>query len=226
MNVISVFLMGLDAKKYPPFSTEWLKETYTRRGYAQPVTDADEAALYEHALNFFDQFIKEAAQRGLTLRHRLDAQSVAWAVHQERTSVGPIIEPPVEPTPDLNALAEDLLLSRRVPARNRNLPQREAPSHLPRPARHGQDLRRPRPGETYLAGSEGGVTLVQFHPSYAYEDFVQGFRPKESDSSQLRFALTDGPLVRAAKAGRRLIAGREALPHHRRNQPGQPGQRY
>ena len=111
MNVISVFLMGLDAKKYPPFSTEWLKETYTRTGYDQPVTDADEAALYEHALNFFDQFIKEAAQRGLTLRHRLDAQSVAWAVHQERTSVGPIIEPPVEPTPDLNALAEDLLLS-------------------------------------------------------------------------------------------------------------------
>ena len=27
-----------------------------------------------------------------------------------------------------------------------------------------------------LAGSEDRVTLVQFHPSYAYEDFVRGFR--------------------------------------------------
>ena len=26
---------------------------------------------------------------------------------------------------------------------------------------------------TFLAGSDGQVTLVQFHPSYAYENFVQ-----------------------------------------------------
>ena len=90
MNVISIFLMGLDARKYPPFRTEWLKKAYTRTGYDQPLAGADEAALYEHALNFFNQFIEEAKQRGLTLRHRLDAQSVAWAIHQERTTTKPI----------------------------------------------------------------------------------------------------------------------------------------
>ena len=46
------------------------------------------------------------------------------------------------------------------------------------------------------------MTLVQFHASYAYEDFVQGYRPVLGDNQQPGFALTDGPLIRAAEAAR------------------------
>ena len=41
----------------------------------------------------------------------------------------------------------------------------------------------------------GRMNLVQFHPSYAYEDFVRGFRPKNTDSGQVGFTLQDGPLI-------------------------------
>ena len=51
----------------------------------------------------------------------------------------------------------------------------------------------------FLAGSDQHVTLIQFHPSYAYEDFVQGYRPTLTDEGQAAFALRDGPLVQATK---------------------------
>ena len=51
----------------------------------------------------------------------------------------------------------------------------------------------------FLAESDQHVTLVQFHPSYAYEDFVQGYRPTLTDQGQAGFALRDGPLVQTAR---------------------------
>ena len=64
----------------------------------------------------------------------------------------------------------------------------------------------PGTGKTYvaqklaecLARSPDRVTIVQFHPSYAYEDFVQGFRPT-LDQGQAVFQLSEGPLLQAAK---------------------------
>lgn len=72
----------------------------------------------------------------------------------------------------------------------------------------------PGTGKTYvarklarhLAGSgddtAGRVRLVQFHPSYAYEDFVQGFRPKQLAGGQVGFELRKGPLLEIAEKAR------------------------
>ena len=52
-----------------------------------------------------------------------------------------------------------------------------------------------------LSGSKERVRLVQFHPSYAYEDFVQGYRPAPV-SGQPGFELRNGPLLEAAERAR------------------------
>jgi 5-methylcytosine-specific restriction protein B len=46
----------------------------------------------------------------------------------------------------------------------------------------------------HLAGGEQAVKLVQFHPSYTYEDFFEGYRPRPSAGGQLTFELRPGPL--------------------------------
>ena len=65
----------------------------------------------------------------------------------------------------------------------------------------------PGTGKTYVAKSiaewckahGGGYQIVQFHPSYSYEDFVEGFRPTLTEGGQAGFKLTEGPLRRIAK---------------------------
>lgn len=52
----------------------------------------------------------------------------------------------------------------------------------------------------FLAGEEHGdhVKTVQFHPSYAYEDFFEGYRPAKTQGDNVGFSLEPGPLRRIA----------------------------
>lgn len=66
----------------------------------------------------------------------------------------------------------------------------------------------PGTGKTYLAqaladhfsGSGGSSELVQFHPSYTYEDFFEGYRPVLGVSGKVEFEVKSGPLRRIAEA--------------------------
>ena len=188
MNVMSVLLMGLDVEKYPPFRITLFDEAYKRTGYEQPEKSADEAALYDHALGFLDRFIKEAKDRELMLRHRLDAQSVVWAIKDSGDGIiieddeteGDVQTPLSDPwTPaNIEALAENLLWEPRSKLQdiiNGLKDKRQVIFQGP-----------PGTGKTYVAKRiaehcqkhGGDFQIVQFHPSYSYEDFVEGFRPR------------------------------------------------
>ena len=216
MNVISCLLMALDPELYPPFMVSLFDDAYKRTGYEARASDADEAAYYEHALGFLDRFTEEARSRGLPVRHRLDAQSLVWKVpYQEREES----QQAARLAQELEELNEEKDAETHSSSLRFHLSLDDLAEALFLPTaflREINDLLTdkrqvifqgpPGTGKTYvaqqlanhLAGDKNRVTFVQFHPSYAYEDFVRGFRPK-LENDQSGFELVDGPLIQAAK---------------------------
>jgi 5-methylcytosine-specific restriction protein B len=67
----------------------------------------------------------------------------------------------------------------------------------------------PGTGKTFVASHlashlarRDNIRMVQFHPSYSYEDFFEGFRPTGAEGGQLQFELRAGPLRRISDAAR------------------------
>ena len=201
LNVASGLLMGLDAHEYPPFAYRLFNRAYDRTGYGRAQKGADEVALYKHALAFLDRFIEEASKRDLKLRDRLDAQSVVWAIRRpddgEDEDEDEDQDGPWSPA-NIESLSTKLLWQT---------------SDLQKIIDGLQDKKQaifqgpPGTGKTYVAkriaehcrDHGGDFKIVQFHPSYSYEDFVEGFRPTLTAGGQAGFKLTEGPLRRIAE---------------------------
>ena len=135
-------------------------------------------------------------------------------VSRELQSVGdnpPTIElEPVEQLdhgPSHDELKQDAVLEQSEPMRFNNrgtlfaLTEEEAENLLVQLAeRHPQRAVLEQAADSGATDSVGQLTRVTFHPSYTYEDFIEGFRPNVGSAGGLSLALEDGVFKRVCRA--------------------------
>ena len=196
----SFLAMAIDPGFYPPYQPTAFATAYDLTGHPRPNPGADAAEVYRHGLEFIDTISTEASNRGLELGDRMGAQLALWLVvksgdwyreilpeaehesflaYREGNNGESTTPPtPVDP-PDrtLKSVAAELHYD--------DASDLEAVERLLDDKRQVVFFGPPGTGKTYVAqklaeyfaGEHGSVDLVQFHPSYAYEDFIEGYRP-------------------------------------------------
>ena len=201
LRAVSALYMAL-GPDHPPFASTAFESAYRATRFPSPPNSANQGEVYQHALGFLDRVVGRASTLGFQRpTDRLEAQSLVWMMSQEIQQEDESDEDELaskQYVPDLYTLADELLLP---------------VSFLQNIERLLTDKRQvifqgpPGTGKTYvakqlaecLAGSPDRVRLVQFHPSYAYEDFIQGYRPSLDESGRASFTLRNGPLVEMAE---------------------------
>jgi hypothetical protein len=216
-SVAVYFLLVDGAEDHPPYRPTPFEKAYSLTGYPTPDGDRDEIDIYQHSLRFLDDLRALATESGYRLRDRLDGQSLVWILTKAKADEEPLTSWPAQmreaflryrgdlpPLPleetGLSGLASSLLLDVAYLQEIERLVRDKGQVIFYGP---------PGTGKTYVARqlalhfarSSDRLKLVQFHPSYAYEDFVEGYRPAELNG-QPGFSLSEGPFKSIADAAR------------------------
>ena len=208
LSIATFLLLGVDDDRHPFFVPGVFDKAYALTGTVMPPT-ASAGEHYLQALEFLDRFMEEATQRSLAIPSRREAQSLLWCVTKESApgdwperdrlafaawrgeGVGPV--PPDSRASELRTLAASLHVPEEFLATILRLLDHKGQVIFQGPPGTGKTYIARKLAEHLTGGVDGAVSFVQFHPSYSYEDFVQGFRPSAAGTG---FILRDGPLKR------------------------------
>jgi hypothetical protein len=212
MNFVAMLLGGYDPENYIFYAYGKLRKAFTDFGAEWPKGSAGHK--YTVVCDFAKDVGQALAAAGVKVKDLIDVQGFLWVRGEpgkpSPPSNGDNNKPPRRPKPsvDLEQAAKDL-------AAETYWPVERARKLVHMTDRWGQLLFQgpPGTGKTHVAKllanllggeEEGRSATVQFHPSYAYEDFVEGIRPKvTSDEKALLYEVRPGIFLQLVNRARK-----------------------
>jgi len=199
LSLASMFLLGVDAFAFPHYRSDPIGRAEKILGWPSVPASASDGEEYQHHFDFVEHFRKQMSDLGVSVPSALEAQSLIWTLIKYDGPAFKAWRGDTTPLPvdSLEALAQALYID--VAFLRGTVRALEAKRQL---IFYGP----PGTGKTFIAralaahltGDASRVEVVQFHPSYSYEDFIQGYRPRTAVDGTLTYDLVDGPLKRLA----------------------------
>jgi MoxR-like ATPase len=206
LSFVAAILGSFDRAKYTYYAYTPLRSAFNDFGVDWP-TPGTAGSTYSAVCEFVYAVQESLRSQGVAVEDMIDAQSFVWLRHQEQAPAleGHVATPEV-PRLDLDVLARDLAESALWPVeRARELVHKAARWRrllFQGPPGSGKTYVAERLARLLTADEEERSELVQFHPSYAYEDFVEGIRPRVTGEASLTYEVREGvflELVNRAK---------------------------
>jgi len=208
LGIASFFLMGQDPAAFPFYKPTPYRTAERVLGDPEPGDGASPGRIYRHHLDFTRRFQAELQERGVPVGDLLDVQGLIWMLAtnkraeclawraEQRSGRG--AEPATPNLAELGELAEDLLIGEEFLRNVLSLLEERRQVVFYGPPGTGKTFL-VREIVRFLGCAPSATETVQFHPSYSYEDFVQGYRPEVGPDGGMVYSLKDGPLARLAK---------------------------
>jgi len=201
LSFVATVLGGYDPTQYTFYSRQALAFAYERYAPEATLPKGTAGERYAELCEFVKSVAAELTTHGADAVDLIDSQSFIWISFLEARERAPAPQPqpqvvdPERVAKELSAVTYwELVRARHLVS----LVQRWHQILFQGPPGTGKTFVAEALSRLLAGDEEGRVEVVQFHPSYAYEDFIEGIRPRVTEGSDLAYEVRKGIFMRLA----------------------------